>query len=109
MRAEMDGAGCMSSHCAMQAGAGGTDAQDWAEMLERMYLRWVDRQGFTARIIDRSAGVYVVAGSTAQAAGDSLTAASASHVCRPYPYAHALSNNHALRCRRGGRHQVSGD
>ena len=41
----------------MQAGAGGVDAMDWAEMLERMYLRWVDQQGFKADIIDRSRGM----------------------------------------------------
>ena len=39
-----------------QAGAGGTDAQDWAEMLERMYLRWADKQGFRTVILDRSEG-----------------------------------------------------
>ena len=41
----------------MQAGAGGVDAMDWAEMLERMYLRWVDQQGFQATIIERSRGM----------------------------------------------------
>lgn len=38
------------------AGAGGTDAQDWAEMLERMYLRWAEKAGLTTKIIERSAG-----------------------------------------------------
>ena len=42
--------------CCAQAGAGGTDAQDWAEMLERMYTRWADRQGFKVTLLDRSAG-----------------------------------------------------
>ena len=43
--------------CRVQAGAGGTDAQDWAEMLERMYLRWADKQGFRTVVLDRSEGV----------------------------------------------------
>lgn len=38
------------------AGAGGTDAQDWAEMLERMYLRWAEKAGLSANIVERSAG-----------------------------------------------------
>jgi peptide chain release factor 2 len=38
------------------AGAGGTEAMDWAEMLERMYLRWADRHGFTVEMLDRSEG-----------------------------------------------------
>ena len=38
------------------AGAGGTDAQDWAEMLERMYLRWAEKSGMKTELIERSAG-----------------------------------------------------
>ncbi len=41
---------------AIHAGAGGTDSQDWAAMLERMYLRWAERRGFGAEIIDRTEG-----------------------------------------------------
>ena len=33
-------------------GAGGTESQDWADMLLRMYLRWVERNGFKAQMID---------------------------------------------------------
>ncbi|PRW60636.1 peptide chain release factor chloroplastic [Chlorella sorokiniana] len=40
----------------IQAGAGGTDAQDWAEMLERMYVRWAEAQGHRARVLDRQQG-----------------------------------------------------
>lgn len=41
---------------AIHAGAGGTDSQDWAEMLERMYLRWCENRGFTAEILDSTPG-----------------------------------------------------
>ena len=37
-------------------GAGGTESQDWAEMLMRMYLRWAERQGFTTELNDYQAG-----------------------------------------------------
>jgi peptide chain release factor 2 len=40
----------------INAGAGGTDSQDWAEMLMRMYLRWCDRRGFKRDITDIQAG-----------------------------------------------------
>ncbi len=40
----------------IQAGAGGTDAADWAEMLERMYLRAAEQRGWRTRLLDRSAG-----------------------------------------------------
>lgn len=38
------------------AGAGGTEAQDWAQMLMRMYTRWAERKGFTVDILDMSEG-----------------------------------------------------
>jgi peptide chain release factor 2 len=41
---------------AIHAGAGGTDSQDWAEMLLRMYSRWAEAQGFTAEVIDMTQG-----------------------------------------------------
>ena len=41
---------------AIHAGAGGTESQDWAEMLMRMYLRWAERRGFTAEVLDVSPG-----------------------------------------------------
>ena len=43
-----------------QAGAGGVDAMDWAQMLERMYLRWADSQGFKSTVVDRLEGLHVV-------------------------------------------------
>jgi peptide chain release factor 2 len=51
--------GEMDSHNAfldIQAGAGGTEAQDWAQMLMRMYLRWGDQQGFRTEVIDLGEG-----------------------------------------------------
>lgn len=41
---------------AIHAGAGGTEAQDWAEMLLRMYLRWAERHGYETEIVDRTDG-----------------------------------------------------
>ena len=38
------------------AGAGGTEAMDWAQMLMRMYTRWAERHGFTVEILDLSEG-----------------------------------------------------
>jgi peptide chain release factor 2 len=40
----------------INAGAGGTEAQDWAEMLFRMYIRWIERKGFDVEIIDFQPG-----------------------------------------------------
>ena len=44
------------SYIEINAGAGGTDSQDWAEMLQRMYTRWAERHGYKVELIDYHAG-----------------------------------------------------
>lgn len=41
---------------AIRSGAGGVDAQDWAEMLLRMFLRWAEKNGFSARVVEETRG-----------------------------------------------------
>jgi peptide chain release factor 2 len=45
-----------SAILAIHAGAGGTESQDWAEMLMRMYLRWAERQGYRTDVLDMTPG-----------------------------------------------------
>ncbi len=45
-----------NAYLAVHAGAGGTDSQDWAQMLLRMYLRWAERRGFEAEVVDLTEG-----------------------------------------------------
>ncbi len=45
-----------SALLAIHAGAGGTDSQDWAAMLERMYLRWAETRGYKTEMLDRTEG-----------------------------------------------------
>ncbi|MCS6946172.1 MAG: peptide chain release factor 2, partial [Steroidobacteraceae bacterium] len=52
-RGEMD---AHNAYLDVQAGAGGTEAQDWAQMLVRMYLKWAARRGFQAELIDSNPG-----------------------------------------------------
>jgi len=55
----------------IQSGSGGTEAQDWAEMLLRMYLRWAESRGFVTEIIDHSPGeVAGIKGATVRVEGD---------------------------------------
>jgi peptide chain release factor 2 len=50
---EMDAASCFID---IQAGSGGTEAQDWAGMLERMYIRYGERRGFKVEVLEESEG-----------------------------------------------------
>jgi len=55
----------------IQAGAGGTEAQDWAGMLERMYLRFAERRGFKTELLDEAEGeVAGIKGATLKIVGD---------------------------------------
>jgi len=55
----------------IQAGSGGTEAQDWAEMLLRMYLKWSEKRGFHTEIIELSPGeIAGIKGATVQISGD---------------------------------------
>jgi peptide chain release factor 2 len=49
-------ADAMSTYVEVHAGAGGTESQDWASMLARMYARWGERRGYKVKLIDESAG-----------------------------------------------------
>lgn len=66
--------GEMDAHNAfldIQSGSGGTEAQDWAEMLLRMYLRWTEQHGFATEIINYSPGeVAGIKGVTVRVTGD---------------------------------------
>ena len=66
--------GEMDSHSAyleIQAGSGGTEAQDWAEMLLRMYLKWSEKRGFKAEVTEVSAGeVAGIKGASVHVQGD---------------------------------------
>ena len=67
-------AGPMDDHDAfldIQAGSGGTEAQDWAEMLLRMYLRWAESRGFSAEILELSpADIAGIKSATVKFTGD---------------------------------------
>jgi len=55
----------------IQAGSGGTEAQDWANMLLRMYLRWAERRGFKSEIVELQEGdVAGIKGATVHIQGD---------------------------------------
>lgn len=60
-----------SAYVDIQSGSGGTEAQDWAEMLLRMYLRWGERKGFKTELMEVTAGdVAGIKGATIRFEGD---------------------------------------
>jgi len=55
----------------IQSGSGGTEAQDWADMLLRMYLRWAEKRGFDVELLDRTDGeVAGIKGATIKVSGE---------------------------------------
>ncbi len=55
----------------INAGAGGTDSQDWAEMLFRMYTRWIDKKGYKCQVIDYQPGDEAgIKGATLRVSGE---------------------------------------
>ena len=65
---ELDGANAFVD---IQAGSGGTEAQDWADMLLRMYLRWAEDEGLSTELIERSDGeVAGIKSATVQVRGE---------------------------------------
>jgi peptide chain release factor 2 len=65
---ELDASPCFVE---IQSGAGGTEAQDWAQMLLRQYLRYCERKGFTTEVLEESAGETAgIKGATLRVDGD---------------------------------------
>jgi peptide chain release factor 2 len=65
---ELDGANCFIE---FQSGSGGTEAQDWASMLLRMYLRYCERKGFKVEVLEESDGdVAGIKGASIKVSGD---------------------------------------
>ena len=89
---------------AIHAGAGGTDSQDWAEMLLRMYLRWAEGRGYQARVLDMTVGEEAgIKSATAEVAGPNaygyLRAERGVHRLvrlSPFDFAHARHTSFAL-------------
>ena len=60
-----------NAYVEIQAGSGGTEAQDWADMLLRMYLRWAEKRGFTSAVIEMSPGeVAGIKSATVEVSGE---------------------------------------
>jgi len=89
---------------AIHAGAGGTDSQDWAEMLLRMYLRWAEGRGYQARVLDMTVGEEAgIKSATAEMTGPNaygyLRAERGVHRLvrlSPFDFAHARHTSFAL-------------
>jgi peptide chain release factor 2 len=89
---------------AIHAGAGGTDSQDWADMLLRMYLRWAEGRGYQARVLDMTVGEEAgIKSATAEVAGPNafgyLRAERGVHRLvrlSPFDFAHARHTSFAL-------------
>jgi peptide chain release factor 2 len=65
---ELDAANCFLD---IQAGSGGTEAQDWGSMLLRMYIRYAERKGFTVEVLEQSDGeVAGIKGASLKISGD---------------------------------------
>ena len=83
-------------------GAGGTEAQDWAEMLMRMYLRWAERNGFKTRMLDYQDGEEAgIKSTTFNVIGDYAYGYAGFRDRRPSTRA-----NFAVRCRQAPSHIV---
>lgn len=89
---------------AIHAGAGGTDSQDWADMLLRMYLRWAEGHGYQARVLDMTVGEEAgIKSATVEVAGRNaygyLRAERGVHRLvrlSPFDFAHARHTSFAL-------------
>ncbi len=98
---EMDANPC---YVDIQSGSGGTEAQDWAEMLLRMYLRWAERRGWNADLVEVSSGeVAGIKSATIHITGDY-----AYGWCRTETGVHRLVRKSPLRFGQSPSHLVCG-